>query len=553
LLRHLTIVMGFALAACSATDPNSHPRVCGSDGDCPSGLECSFEFCTVDAPTTLPLGARITPPGALELLVQQLPALAPDPLVGNTITLRRPVVVVGTVRNEGDAFSLNLPGELEARTAGDIPGLDYRFTARSLDGLDDAGHGFTLRLLEGRDYVVTFRPESRDTPPYTFTLPAEQVARGQCDSHSPSDGGPVVQHDVCRDVLLPKRSDYVRFQRFVRLGSVDLTPVGGARVNVELPDGRALPEVLTDEAKGSFDVNLPPGTDSVRLRISAADDGPLFPDFQSEWLDTDPADGVTAVVIDALPPNLVQFEAALSVRAPGDGGSLAPVTGVSLTMFGHLEGGTLRRSAVTDADGVARFSALPGAYEIIVNVPPGLGYAARRVKLTLDAPSALGDEPVPIVLDSRLALEGTVRDAANRPVTAGSFIATRRPDKDANEALVLATAAFQGALDASGRFALLVDPGIYDVRVLPEPFTGAPAYRLAGVVVDGPTELPLPLPAPSLAHLQVVDPDGAPIHNAIVELFTPATPDDLGNVPNLVAKGTTEGGGTVDLIVPFAP
>lgn len=565
MLRNLTVsvrlvllLLAAALAtgagACSAEDPTAHPRVCGSDRDCAAGLVCSFDFCSVAQATALPLRARILPPAALGLLQQQLPELTPDAVLGNTITLRRPVVVVGRVRNEDDAFSTNLPGELEALTAGDIPGLDYRFTARSLDGLDDFGHGYTLRLLEGRDYVVTFRPDSRDTPPHSYTLSAEDIVRGDCDSHpSKEPGVEPTHHDVCADVTLPKRADYIPFQRFVRLGSDDLTPVAGARVSVELSDGRALPEVTTDPEKGSFEVTLPPNAARVRVHITAPSTGVLFPDYESEWLDTKPLDGVTAIIIPALPPNLTEFEAAVSVVAPTADGAMAPVSGLSLSMFGHLEGGVLRRSATTDSDGVARFSALPGAYEILVSVPPGLAYAARRVKLTLDAPATLSDQPVPIVLEPRLLLGGPVRDASNRAVKSGSVIATLRPEKDATDSLSVATAPFQAPIDSGGRFELLVDPGTYDIRVLPDAHTGAPALRLAGVSVTGPTELLVALPAPTLAHLQVLGPDEVPIPNAIVELFTDEERDDASLPPPLLVKDTTGGRGTVDLLVPFLP
>ncbi|MEZ4268153.1 MAG: hypothetical protein R3F39_17460 [Myxococcota bacterium] len=567
MLRNLTTPAGLALLVmatvaalaapgCAAEDPAAHPRVCGGDGDCAAGLVCSFDFCTVSEPTALPLRARIFPPAALGLLQQQLPDLDLDPVQGNTITLRRPVVVVGRIRNEDDVFSTNLAGELEARTAGDIPGLDYRFTARSLDGLDDFGHGYTLRLLEGRDYQVTFRPDNRDTPPYSFTLSAEEVVRGGCDEHpsKANTADPPVQHDVCADITLPKRADYIRFQRFVRLGSAEQAPVAGARVSVELSDGRALPEVTTDSEKGSFDVTLPPDATSVRVRITAPSTGLLFPDFESEWLDASPTDGVTAITIPALPPNLKEFEAAVTVLAPVDGGQPAPVSGLSLSMFGHLEGGTLRRAATTDADGVARFSALPGAYEILVEVPPGQAYGARRVKLTLDAPAIRGDGPVVITLEPRILLGGPVRDAANRTVKAGSVIATLRPEKDANDSLSVATAPFQAPIGSDGRFEMLVDPGTYDLRVLPETYTGAPALRLAGVSVTSLTELLVALPAPTLTHLQVVDPDGIPIPSAIVELFTDDGPvADEAPVPSLLVKATTGSRGTVDLLVPFAP
>ncbi|MCB9729070.1 MAG: carboxypeptidase regulatory-like domain-containing protein [Deltaproteobacteria bacterium] len=533
----LLVLLALGAAGCAAEDPSAHPPVCTGDSGCAAGLVCSFRFCTADEPGSLPLRGRILPPAARDLLQQQVPELAIDPLAGNTITLRRPVVLTGTVRNEGDTFASNLPGELEARTAGEIPGLDYRFTARSLDGLDAQGHGFTLRLLEGRTYKVTFRPDTPGTPPHSFILDAQDVVDGRYD------------------ITLPARADYVSFQRFVRLGSADPLPVPGARVVVELPDGRALPEVTTDAEKGSFDVTLPPGTDEVRVRIEAPQAGPLFPDFQSEWLETAPEDGVTAITIPALPPGLEEFEAALRVVAPGADGELAPVSGLSLSMFGNLEGGSLRRSATTDADGVARFTALPGAYEVLVSVPPGLDAGARVARLNLAASSGSGAAPTTVALERRALLGGVVRDASHRPVQAGTVIATLRPDKRPGDTLVVSTAPFQGVIDSQGGFALEVDPGTYDVRVVPDPYTGAPTVRLAGVVVSGPTALPVDLPAPSLAHLQVVGPDGTTIPDAIVELYLGGVegPDDASGPPPLLVKGTTGPGGTVDLLVPYAP
>ncbi|MGM0578022.1 MAG: hypothetical protein ACQEXJ_20010 [Myxococcota bacterium] len=520
----LVLLSALLAGACGDVEVAEEAPACRSAEDCVEGRACAFGHCVVEGTSSLEVQARILPPPGSGLLQQQVPLVRMSEGPALQITLVEPAALHGVVRHAGDAFGTNVPGVLEARTPGDIPGQDYRFTTHSLEGLDAQGRGYELRLLPRRTYEVTFRPEPRETPPHTFTLGPEEVVDGRFD------------------VELPAASEYVPLEGFVRFETYE--PIGGARVVVGLPDGRALPALTTDSVKGAFSTRLPPGTDEVKLRVEAAEDGPIFPDRETGWVEPDED---LAVTVPSLPAGVEEFQGRVRVLTPGG----APASGLSLALVGHLEGGTLRRSAVTDEDGIARFRALPGAWEVLVSVPPGQTFATRIRKLNLAA-DVDDDEPSTITLDPRPRLAGVVRDVDGEPVRSGNVRATRRVEGEPGDTLVIAPAPFREVLDEEGRFAIRVDPGTYDVRVLPDTTTGAPPRLLRGEEVAQDTDLSVSLGEPDLAHLTVAAPDGTFLPDVTVELYLPDASDG-DREPTLLTKGTTGEEGFVDLLLPFLP
>src|SRR5690606_13332461 len=101
-------------------------------------------------------------------------------------------------------------------------------------------------------------------------------------------------------------------------------------------------------------------------------------------------------------------------------------------------------------------------------------------------------------------------------------------------------------------YQLVVDPGLYDVRVTPAADTGAPPTTTpAGVRVTTGLELPFDLPEPGIAHLTVADPDGSYLPGVTIELYWPDAPGAASDEPPLLTKGVTGDEGFVDLLIPF--
>lgn len=532
-MRVLTLlVLGIAtllVSACESTEMLLIDGSCNSDSQCADGLICHESYCVEGAQNAIALRARVLPPPTTGLLQQQIPHLPLSDGTNITITLVDPVTLRGVVRHAGDGLGVNVSGELEARTPGDLPGMDYRFTAKSIEGLDEMNQGFELKLLPGRPYEITFRPESKALPPHFFTLEADDAVASDYN------------------VMLPAKGDYVALEGFVRWSTYQA--IGDARVTAMLEDGLGVPTVTTDEVAGKFSLRLPPDTKLVQLVVEAPEDGPVFPSFTTEWLapSTD-----LAIDIPPLPQGLNPFETNLQIMAPGDEGIPEPAAGLTVLLRGDLAGGSLRRSVTTDADGMARIEVLPGAYEVVISVPPGQPYAGWAGAMNLMPPED-GASVEWIELAPRPYIMGTVRDAAGALVTDGKVVAARRKTATSG-GLSFAPQPFTCGIDVNGRFVLRVDTGLYDIRVTPAANTGAPARLLTALEVYGDVDLEVETPSPGVARLTVRGPEGEPLPNTTVELYLPAPTDSSQEFPqSLLAKGTSDPNGLLDLLVPFEP
>jgi hypothetical protein len=285
---------------------------------------------------------------------------------------------------------------------------------------------------------------------------------------------------------------------------------------------------------------------SFRLKIESPPGGPVFPDFVTSTYTL----GVEAldVIVPDPPADIAAYDAVLQVvgAEPTDA-SPAPIEGLTVTLQGVLDGGTLRRTATTDAEGRATFRVLAGTYECVVIVPPGLPFASWHGLVDL-APQAVVANPTAwtVSLALRPTWSGSVRDAFGAPVPAGTLTFERRVQRDDGDLLTIAPPAVDVRLGEDGTFTLRVDPGTWDIVIAPAPETGAPNAHEAGVVVgDAGLTQEIELPLPGLLHLTIAGPDGAFLAGVGVDLWLP---DDDG--PRLFASGTTNERGFVDLFVP---
>jgi len=530
------LVPAVGLSGCVEGEVSGQPAwLCVTDRDCDAGRVCDFSHCVAPGVNALTVHARLIPPANSGLVSQQVPELCfadgPDRL----IHLLEPATLRGVVRPRGDSFTPNVPGELELRTPGDIPGLDYRFATVVHSGVDDQGDGFALRVLPGRHYRGSFRPDDRDIPSFAFEVLPEQVETGRLE------------------VQLPAATDYVQLGG--RLRAVDYTPVGGARIVALLADDSVAGVATTEGQRGQFAMTLPPGLTSARLRISAPTDGIVFPDFV-----TDPLAPSTDldITIPELPAGIAPFDARVAVVAPDEEGDLTPMPGVTVTIVGDLGSGSLRRTGTTSADGVVSFLALPGAYECLVTTAPDSPFASWHgyVNLAGSPTELLAPDPARIELRRRAPLVGTILDDRGEPVIGGEVHASRRVERGTGHVLAIAPPPFRTQISSDGRYQMLVDPGSYDVRVIPSKMSGAPPVVLGGVVVGaGGLDLPFYLPSPGLAHITVARPDGTYMPGVSVELYLPAAERRADEVepPALLVRGTTGEQGFVDLLVPALP
>jgi hypothetical protein len=504
----------------------SETTACDGTNRCAGSLGCTYGYCVEPVTAELTFKARITTPPGSPFLQQQIPQLILDDTPALTIQLVQTVEISGVIRNAGDAFVSNLSGELEARAKGEIDGMDYRFTARSSDGLDASGLGYELRLLPGRDYALSFRPDDKALPPHAFAIKAEDVVSGTLD------------------LLLPALSDYVKLAGWVTWPSGK--PVAECRMTVLLDAGHALPTITLETPQSAFDLRLPPGTASIRVRVEPPEDGDLFPTFVSAPLA--PSDNLE-IVLPAPPESGASLLASLQINRVDAKGAEFPVPGANIILSGQLPAGLLTTTSMTDDTGLATVQILPGTYDVLVASPPGQEFGTLLTSVTWGAHE--GDEevtpPKTLIVPNRILLEGTVQDVNGLYIEAGQVQARRRADGAGSAALSISPAPFVTHIDESGRYALHLDEGIYDLTVVPNAASGAPPTQHNGLTFDASTELDLVLPPPSLARITIADPEGNPIPDVTVELYPAAAEADT---PRVLVKGTTDAFGLVDLLVP---
>jgi hypothetical protein len=518
------LLIAISVVGCDEVDAvQSETPACSDTDSCAGSLDCTYGYCVEPVVEELVFKARITTPPDSPFLQQQIPQLVLDDAPALTIQLVQTVELTGVIRNAGDAFVSNLAGELEARAPGEIEGMDYRFTARSSDGLDASGAGYALRLLPGRDYVLSFRPDDKALPPHTFAIPAEELISGKLD------------------LTLPPLSEYVKLAGWVTWPSGK--PVAECRMTVLLGEGHALPTITLETPQSAFDLRLPPTTDSIRVRIEPPEGGALFPTFVSEPLT--PSDNLE-IVLPLAPESATPLLASLYVARFDAKGIEQPVTGANLVLSGQLTTGQLTTTAMTDDLGIATVELLPGTYDVLVASPPGQEFGTLLTSITWGA----SDAEVPtqaLIVPDRMLLQGRIQDVNGLIVEAGQVQARRRADGEASGALSISPAPFVTHIEPSGRYSLHLDEGVYDLTVIPNATSGAPPTQHNGLTIDDATELDVTLPPPSLARITVADPEGNPIPDVTVELY-PDTPKGGGT--RVLVKGTTDASGLVDLLVP---
>lgn len=517
-----------AIVTACAADTDGAPGVqCAGSVECEHGLTCSFNFCVEAAPNHLALMARIVPPPSTGLLPQQVQSLSLTDGPNLLVTLLPSQHVRGVVTRRGAPSLSNVAGEIEVRAPDVIHGFDPRFNATSLDGTSGPDNfGFDLAVLPGRSYLGTFRPADPELPRFDFELPVAAVDAGRFD------------------IELPARSEYVTVRGLVRHANPE-TPVLGARVVVLTGKSDVAAVTKTDDIRGLFEVLVAPGTTQVKLQIEAPEAGPLFPDYTTDELPV--GEEQLSVIVPNPPLDIAAYDTTIQVLQP-DG---LPARGMSLTIQGVLEGGTIRRTTTTDEDGKAHLTVLNGPYECLVVVPNDLPFASWHGFIDLGVQSiAIGGAGTTIQLQERPLFSGRILDAFGAPVTAGTVTLDRDIAKQNGEKLVIAPPDVTLDLDADGGFEALLDPGQWDIIVAPDPETGAPNTHESDVEIgDEGLALDLGLAVPGLLHLTVGGPDGQFLPGVTVELWQPGAEAEK---PRLLARGTTSAQGFVDLLVPHA-
>lgn len=509
-------------ADASQTPANDRFQTCGSDADCPSRTGChrASGLCVPfpeDAPT---FALAIDPATVTPLIADQFTGvhLGADGILD--LSVAAPVVLSGAVFHAAslgawdDFQAAGTPesadrthqasGRLVAIADGRIAGTQFRSESPTTFDPDSGEWRYSLSLLPGVPYEVTFIPTTDEgdaaLPPYRFqaTAAASQT----------------------RDLVLPPAEAYLHVDGVVLDGDAQV-PIEGALVSCRVGD-RHIGTSDTTKADGSFHVVLPPETGSVVIRARHGVASVRFPMREVAWdggIDAFRTEYAASplVVIDAAPIPALRSVAVQVLARVSD--EEVAVPGARLSFDGTAGGGAASASSVTDDSGIVNVTLLEGVYALSIVPPVNAGFATRQVTLDL---TANDHQAFRQYLDDRVVATGTVfRNADGLPV-AGATVALLTDRSDTLDATYGGAndATFTATTDVDGRFTMHVDPGRYALVV--DPPAGAPLARTVAPSIDLATgrDLGIPLPDARLVRGRIVGADdGQPLSGARVRLY----------------------------------
>jgi hypothetical protein len=220
----------------------------------------------------------------------------------------------------------------------------------------------------------------------------------------------------------------------------------------------------------------------------------------------------------------------------------------------------LRYSTTVSTDDRGRFATVlpPGTYIATIEPAEGTGYAKQKQVVLVDrALTALTLQPPP-----RTVVKGRAVLTDGRPLAEADVVAI---PSSAVQATPLAAPPRPGRTwtDEDGRYAFELDPGSYELSVIPRAGTGFPRVvvrpDIPGSLTRQETELPdVRVPAPIRLSFTLRDPSPTanPIANAVVRIFaTPALPGGApaSSVPVEIGSSMTDSDGLVEILLAQEP
>jgi 5-hydroxyisourate hydrolase-like protein (transthyretin family) len=156
---------------------------------------------------------------------------------------------------------------------------------------------------------------------------------------------------------------------------------------------------------------------------------------------------------------------------------------------------------------------------------------------------------LPLVLPGQVTVTGVVPTLDGKPAANARVAYIARANSPTQRV-------FASTSDAHGRYTVQVDPASsaagleYDVSVEPDPSAGQPRYRGLFRVGTTNTSHDLQLWAPSFVYGHVLDPNGQPLPDVTIALYSV----DLGSAktPLLVGLGKSKTGGEFVIPIPTA-
>lgn len=524
-MKYLFLALSLCLSAClEGIGAEPDEKGCKSSSNCPGDLSCVMNYCVSSNPNTLLFQAQIKPAPTSGFVTQQLSQFQVPSGHSLQISLLESLAVKGVVRNSGALLSSNLPGTLEFRTPGTLSGLELTQTAASRDGVDEQGYGYTVNLLPGRAYTVSFRPNNALLPRHSASFSAAELADGEAN------------------LELPAYADYIKVSGRALLP--DFQPLGNARI-IALTEARETIFITTAESiRGMYEVSLPPSARSIYFKVESTEQSIAFADFLAGPFTISGENPQ----IDLFAPktSLEVFEQRICLRDSKD----QPVPGRTISVASTSQDASYRRTGQSDAKGCVQFDLLANVYEVLVSSPPQSPLATYYNPST--SFTAEGETELTIHLSERAPLYLSIANAQGAGVSQAQVYLERHSTWREGQRLLEPTFSAELPL-IQGRLNTAVDPGRYDIRVAPSLHTHAPVYIWKDVLITDTSELSLSLPEASFVRMTIQTPQKQPLASSTVEVYVqiPGTQTCENCIKRaLIGIGTTDDLGQVDFLLP---
>lgn len=575
------------LASCGFESADEEPRVemnmCSADTECDANAVCQEGRCvaeSADNPLTvlLEISPLSMPDGSEPLPFIQGGFRVEGPAMRH-LELPLPVEVRGAILSEGAPVAAHINFTPTAR----IPSVPPKVIAASVGAepeSPDAG-GFHVQLLSGAEYRMSVYPRAGELPPIVRTVTATAGADYDIDYDEIELEERVFVFDDTYEER-PLRVRAVDRRTGETLSSV--APLRDGEVRLLFPAGSETPYRLVISAEQEY--MLEAATDGSEMReaeMPSCDvDTPTFPVFSiddevfaAQQLGQETDDERELLRLPAV-PNRIRFRGSIELCddpgvSEGNVPSLPVTLRSSAISFGEIDSPfAASYSATTDAhfdseSGQFRFCVdlLPGEYEVVVSPPESARCSVFAERRLIRAPDGVAATGSLLKLPSAVQLTGELRTSNLTPLRAVTVaaIALGRSDVIVHDqpdpSLTQFNRSRETTSDDDGAFALLLDPGSYDIVVRPPEGSGFPWQVQHDVTFNrGPFDTVFDMRAPvsvegSLAYEGTTDPTvQASLEGAAVRAFVVI--DDPFDTDRGIAVGraTADAAGEFTLLLP---
>ncbi len=474
----LLALAGFAGCSFDSEGVFAISNSCGGDASCSQGV-CDDNICIDDSGASVDVAIEVLRGSSDPQVVTSWSwAFAAEPVSGRSsrdLLLPATRQVLGTVRWDGARVPATLRFVRRMRDAvaplASVPiEVDTLPEASGGDGSED--FDFSTTLVAGETYDVVVLPSSdtvmapaQEPAPAIRSLPPLYLVLSIDDGESSEPFRfditfPASLADDCEGINAIGCT--LKAQVFSDDGQVEL-PEAGLQVRaIDTTTGRVVSSIAETDQTGHFMIRISDTAADYLIRVTSSVESDSFPavsvDPEEEFKDDPPEE--KRILID----RLARIQATGEVRdeidraVPG-----AAVRFLSTTIFeGSQPGlvGSFTGSATTNEDGGFGVELLPGIYSITVTPPED----SENSWGILSADAEVGEGLTTIetlVIPSQLGLEGTVATFSDEPAAGATVLARARPGADPSAM----QRSQEVVSDDLGKFAMSVDPGLYDMQV----------------------------------------------------------------------------------------